>query len=158
MYYTDDEIKYEPAYKKSCKRQSCNGCQKCIIVKSKHDLYNGMIGQITNVDANFYEIAFSNHSIGTITIHMSIFHAKQYMSLSYINTVYKYQGSENKIAILIFTEGDKNFLNKNMIYTALSRASKKCLIISHIDSYKNGLDKKCNRQSQLFNMLTECMI
>lgn len=117
-----------------------------------------MIGQITNVDTNFYEITFSNHSIGTITIYMSIFHAKQYMSLSYINTVYKYQGSENKIAILIFTEGDKNFLNKNMIYTALSRASKKCLIISHIDSYKNGLAKKCNRQSQLFNMLAECMI
>ena len=155
IYLSNSSIVYDKSYRRDCDLTECNGCKKCIKIRHMNDLYNGMIGKITKEDDNFYYIKIMDNNIN-VTI--SKYHAKEYMSLSYINTVHKYQGSENKIAILIFTENDIYSLTKNMIYTGISRAQDKCLIISDDNIYSKGIIKKCSRISKLYELLKEHLI
>ncbi len=78
-----------------------------------------------------------------------------YLSLSYVNTIHKYQGSENKIAIILLTDKDKFMISKNMLYTAVSRAKERCIIISDDFTFEKAFKRKCERVSKLDELLRE---
>lgn len=153
IYYKEEQTLHDKKLGKECNCKG-KGCGKCIILKFNCDLYNGLIGKITKYEQDFYTIVFANGN-DKIEVSFGATYMKSYVSLSYINTVHKYQGSENKIVIVIITEHDNTSINKNMIYTALSRATDKCLIITDDDVYNKGILKKCKRNTKLSDLLIE---
>lgn len=153
IYYRDSCIVYNKQHKFRCKENKCDGCNKCVIMKIKEDVYNGSIGKVVKYDNGFYDIEIYGKQINISDVYV-----KKYFSFAYINTVHKFQGSENDMAILIITENDKNMINKNLIYTAISRAKHRCLIISYEDLWTKGLKRKCNRISKLDEMLRKYIL
>jgi len=74
--------------------------------------------------------------------------------LAYINTIHKIQGSEKDIVVLIIE--NSNFINKQLLYTGISRAKKCCYIIGSEKNYKNAINNKCNiRYTNLYKMIQE---
>lgn len=141
-----DEIR-----KTKCK--NCKGCNKCISIKvdNMKDLFNGMIGIIVEINEGYYKVHFENNT-NRVIAYFSEEGAIIYLRLSYVNTIHKYQGSENKIAVVLLTE--KDHVSKNMLYTAVSRAKEKCIIISHDYTFSRALKVKCIRVSKLDSMIS----
>ncbi len=150
VYYRNDGNIYDKLVRKKCESNECNNCPKCKMMYISSDLYNGSIGKIINFSDDYYQICLIDSNI---KIHISKVHIKKYFMYAYINTVHKYQGSENNVVIFIVNDIDKKFINKNMIYTALSRSKDKCIVIGDRDIFEAGRKRKCNRNTKLDKMI-----
>lgn len=111
-------------------------------------------GDISDNDF-YYKVCFSdkNNRDRDVIAYFNKLYAMNYLRLSYVNTIHKYQGSEGLIAIILITDKDKNIMSKNMLYTAVSRAKLKCVIIAHEYAYDKAFKKKCIRISKLDKLI-----
>lgn len=81
------------------------------------------------------------------------------LSLGYAITIHKSQGSEYENIIMTLTrptfDGD-NFLNRNILYTGLTRSSKNVILMGDIETYKQAARNiRLNRETGLSVMLEE---
>lgn len=63
--------------------------------------------------------------------------------LSYALTVHKAQGSQYEN--IIFMPSDSKFVKKELVYTAISRAKEKCIVLANMDKFKYALNKIENK-------------
>jgi exodeoxyribonuclease V alpha subunit len=137
-----------------------------IAIRSKIDLFNGMFGKIdkiVNIDGEeYYSVDFDykkdkkdntdSKEDKNALFEYNFFNKNFINDMAYINTVHKYQGSENKYIIFILPHDD-TFSKRNLIYTAVSRAKNQCIIIGDKDTFVKCIEKKEYRVSQLHNMI-----
>ncbi|MDE6654370.1 MAG: ATP-dependent RecD-like DNA helicase, partial [Muribaculaceae bacterium] len=109
-------------------------------------VYNGEVGRITEVDTveQRLEVTFSDGrkssyvrtELGEIT-------------LSYATTVHKLQGSEARNVIIPVTMAHRPMLYRNLLYTAVSRATDLCVLVGEEEalSYAIGNTSSGNRNS-----------
>jgi exodeoxyribonuclease V alpha subunit len=71
---------------------------------------------------------------------------------AYMITVHKSQGQEYNNIIVILKKS--RMLNRNLLYTALSRAKKSIILISTVENLNTCINKKIKRNSLLNNMIT----
>ena len=77
--------------------------------------------------------------------------------LCYSYTIHKSQGSENEI-IVIYLSGEDNvkcMMNRNLLYTAITRAKKKVILLYSKDALESCLNNEffVNRKTRLLNLL-----
>ena len=77
------------------------------------------------------------------------------LNLAYAVTVFKAQGSQYPITIVITASADYNMLNNNLIYVSLTRSQKKCYHIGDRDTinFKIGVSAENNRNTALSDIL-----
>ena len=75
-----------------------------------------------------------------------------YLKPAYMITVHKSQGQEYNNIIVILKKS--RMLNRNLLYTALSRAKKSIILISTVENLNTCINKKIKRNSLLNNMIT----
>jgi exodeoxyribonuclease V alpha subunit len=137
------------------------------LIDSPCHLFNGMKGKIIDeyktfevkdnykLNISYYIVKFDNGN--KVKFEKDFFNQKKINKMSYINTVHKYQGSENKTAIVILTKSDEYMASNNLIYTAMSRAKQNCIVIGEEEIFINSIKKRLNRMSNLNKMIiTEC--
>ncbi len=128
----------------------------------EHEIFNGMTGKIINIynefinDNEFEEkidILFDGDNQIKSYEKIILLNAK----LAYILTIHKSQGSESDNVIILLNDGIMN--NINLLYTAITRAKKKCILISEkypiqriieeklIIKRKSNLSKFCKTQN-----------
>lgn len=61
-------------------------------------------------------------------------------------TVHKFQGCETDVVVFVVSPSFGNFLNRNMAYTALTRAKKKVIIIGDKDAFTEALNNEGRRR------------
>lgn len=104
---------------------------------SNADISNGDIGYITKiisgengpqvyVDFGKGEFLCSNHTLSS-------------MDLSYATTIHKSQGSEFKTVILCISEESENMLGRHLLYTGITRAKKKVIIVGQESAIKKAI-------------------
>jgi exodeoxyribonuclease V alpha subunit len=107
---------------------------------------------IVEIDKSFVDVEFDNTNVERYTWK----DAENELNLAYILSIHKAQGSEAETVVVILE--DKGFLSpllsRNLIYTAISRASKKCIVIGSSKTYKHCI-KTCPpvRQTRLCEFL-----
>ncbi|MDE5785504.1 MAG: AAA family ATPase, partial [Duncaniella sp.] len=89
-------------------------------------LYNGEVGRITSVDpaARSLEVTFAD---GRTSAYGSGELGE--LTLAYATTVHKLQGSETRYMIFPITMTHKPMLYRNLLYTAVSRATRLCVLV-----------------------------
>lgn len=114
-------------------------------MSKKSNIFNGETGFIVNIvdneliieiDGNMYRMDKSNAST-------SLLHA-------YATTIHKAQGSEYSIVISIIDKSHTFQLNRNLLYTGLSRAKEYLLIMGQGDTLNNSLNKSENMRRKTF--------
>jgi len=130
------------------------------------EIFNGMIGQIekiTEIDGTeYFKVNFDykstiikeNEDEDVVYFECNFLNKKFINDSSYINTVHKYQGSENENVIFIISSNN-DYLKRNIIYTAISRAKNRCIVICDRDILAKGLKNREYRDSQLNLMIRE---
>ena len=107
------------------------------------DVYNGDIGILEDIDDKEKSLMV-NYS-GTYVFYP--FEELDDISLAYALSVHKAQGSEYQAVYFIFNRNNYHMLNRNLIYTAISRAKKKLVIIGSKDLLKEGLSRQMKRRN-----------
>lgn len=64
------------------------------------------------------------------------------IKLGYITSIHKSQGSEFDIVILTISKSYNRMLYKKLLYTAITRAKKKLIIIGDHEAFKTGINNK----------------
>ena len=111
----------------------------------KKNIFNGSIGIVKKMTSNKLIIDFSGN---TITYDKK--DILKELILCYSITAHKSQGSEFENVILILDILHIYMLNVNLIYTALTRARKRCIIIGNKRAFKIALTKDIFKKSTLF--------
>lgn len=106
------------------------------------DVYNGDIGILIEISnrQKYFLIDYSD------TYVFYQFDDLQDIDLAYAMSVHKAQGSEYQIVYFILNKNNLHMLNKNLIYTAISRAKKKLVIIDEESLFLKGLTRRMNKR------------
>lgn len=125
----------------------------------QNNIFNGQVGQVIKVsriqnDIEVHVLFDKNHII--------IYKNKEIkqLDLAFSTTIHKMQGSDCKVIILVMSEEHVKFLDRNLIYVALTRAKERCIIIGNKNVFNDSILKKVpERNSNLaerINNIEKC--
>ena len=106
------------------------------------DVFNGDIGYVVN----------HNDEKQTITVEFDGKHIEYYydemdeITLAYAMSIHKSQGSEFKAVILPLTNSHYIMLERNLIYTAMTRAKELFIVIGEKSALRMGIQKQSSRE------------
>lgn len=121
---------------------------------NRREIYNGEQGIVfmiiesmdnIEVDVNYGDkiITYDKHTINQI-------------ELAYAITIHKAQGSQNKVIIIVIDKNDEEYLNRNLLYTAITRAEERCIIIQQEDVFNQCICKRPKeKNSMIYNELVK---
>lgn len=115
------------------------------------DVYNGDIGILEDVDDKEKSLMV-NYS-GTYVFYP--YDDLSDIALAYALSVHKAQGSEYQAVYFIFDRNNMHMLNRNLIYTAISRAKRKLVLIGNEQLLKQGISKEMKRRKTGLKELLE---
>ena len=106
------------------------------------DVYNGDIGVLLeiNEEEKYFLIDFS----GTYVFYG--FDDLMDIALAYAMSVHKAQGSEYQIVYFVINRYNLHMLSKKLIYTAISRARTKLVIVGEKSLLMQGLSRILNKR------------
>ncbi|MCR4634078.1 MAG: AAA family ATPase [Erysipelotrichaceae bacterium] len=107
------------------------------------DVYNGDIGILEDIDDK--EKSLMVNYTGTYVFYP--FEELDDIALAYALSVHKAQGSEYQAVYFIFDRNNYHMLTRNLIYTAISRAKKKLVIIGSEILLKEGLSRQMRKRN-----------
>lgn len=103
------------------------------------DVFNGDTGFIKRIKDGVITIQFANVEADYIS-------AEEF-DLAYAMTVHRSQGSEFDCVIVPVLRSNTFMLNKSLIYTAITRAKKKVVLIAHKQTLDRALKKLGNKRN-----------
>lgn len=93
---------------------------------------------IEEVDKSCVFIEFDNNLANQTQVSYET--AKDELELAYILTVHKSQGSQAKTVVVILDDYfNTDFITRNLLYTAISRAEDKCIIVGSLSTYAHAV-------------------
>lgn len=114
-------------------------------------LYSGDIGIILPDENNRPRVYF-NTMIDEKRLSISPNRLPSYET-AYVMTVHKSQGSEFEHTLLVMPDSESAVLNKELVYTAITRAREKFTLFCNQKEWEQALSKRLERESGLGEML-----
>lgn len=111
-------------------------------------VFNGDEGYITNIQKDYFTVTF-NLEGGQKPVDFIQSELEQ-LELSYAISVHSAQGSQYHSVICIFDMSSYIMLNRKILYTAITRAKEKCMLISEPRAFKACLDDENNKPRNTF--------
>lgn len=107
----------------------------CIKNDYEKDVFNGDVGTVINI-TDTIKIEFKDEKIIEFN-----FDEADNLQLAYSMTIHKSQGSEYNAVILVLDTRQQQMINKNLLYTAITRAKKEITIIYDDENIINECSK-----------------
>lgn len=124
---------------------------KVIYKVNKGMRVNGDVGTIKEIAGNRFKVDFGDSD--------ETFHKNDLrdFDLAFATTIHKSQGMEFPCCIIVATNAHKKMLNRNIIYTAVSRAKEKVIIVGQREALRSAIQSEdvTRRKSLLSTFLTE---
>ena len=116
--------------------------ERVIFLKNNYsaDYYNGEIGHVLKADKTGLQVKKTNGNIVTVTEPSEI-------DKAYAITIHKSQGSEFDVVIIVLT--DSQYLSRDLLYTAVTRAKKKVIIVT----FKGTIETACKNTEERSTLL-----
>lgn len=124
---------------------------KIIFMKNNYAVgyFNGDMGTVTNIQENGMEVLVEGTSVYVDEENLDD------VALGLAITIHKSQGSECAVAIVVLPSEPSGMLQRNLLYTAVTRAKKKCVIIATEGTIETSIKRVDNtkRNSKLVERL-----
>ena len=105
---------------------------------------NGDVGRIIACSPHGIEVQFAD-----CKVHYDNENIKQ-LTLAYAMTIHKSQGSEYKCVIMCLLDSHETMLNRNLVYTGITRAKKECILFYQPKAYQKAIETKADEQRHSF--------
>ena len=113
-----------------------------LINSNAQNLFNGDIGVVIHKEDGAYKALFIKNGLVSEFAMESL----PFYQPAYATSVHKSQGSEYENVMLVIPKSSVQMdVSKQLLYTGISRAKLKCLIISSMNDFQNGLDNEIIR-------------
>lgn len=126
---------------------------KVMQIKNNYDkeVFNGDIGFITDINLPEKTITV-DYDDNIVTYNKT---DMDELVLAYVSTIHKSQGSEYPIVIIPITRSHYNMLQRNLIYTGVTRSKEICILVGQLDmlNYAIGNTKYSVRNTYLKELL-----
>lgn len=132
-----------------------------IVIQTKNNyekgVFNGDVGKIVDINPEQMSIVVE-YQEGNRVVYTGINEIAE-IELAYVLTVHKSQGSEYDTVIIIVSMEHKPLLFKNLLYTAVTRAKKKVIIVGDIKAVEFAIknNKSISRNSKLLFYLQQIL-
>lgn len=158
-YPSEEELQY---YKEIYSAEEYEEYMSQLPRKILKDLFNGTMGIIVDV-RNEYDIKEDKEVKILIVdfegVGLKVFRQNELddLELAYACTCHRLQGSTIKNVIVILDYSAYSLLSRQWVYTAITRASKKCVLLAQSKALVRAIsiDASGNRQTFLGNMISE---
>lgn len=110
----------------------------------KKDVMNGEIGTVLEINGDSILIDFDEKKIELSREEL------EGLELGYALTVHKMQGSSSKYVIIGIDNSHRMLLSSNLIYTAITRSEKKCIVVAQLSAFKFGVKNTQENKRQTF--------
>ena len=126
------------------------------VIVSKNDyklgVFNGDVAKVNFIDKNAKEIEIKVHGPPVQLVRIPMTKARTLLRLAYAVTVHRCQGLEYDVVLMPIVDGFSNQLQRNLFYTAITRAKKKVILIgSHRAMEKAVLNNREDARNTLFS-------
>ena len=125
-----------------------------LVNNPEENIFNGDIGKIVGIEDSKKEqqliVAFDSNEV--------TFDTKNWnnLRLAYCLSIHKSQGSEFPVVILPLVRQFSRMLTRNLLYTAITRAKQKLIMVGDPSAFKLSVETlSLNRQTSLKQRLTE---
>lgn len=107
------------------------------------DVYNGDIGKLEDIDLKEKSLLVNYNNIYCFYNYDEL----NEISLAYAMSVHKSQGSEYQIVYFIISKSNLRMLNKKLIYTAVTRAKTKLIIVGEEQVFMQGIHNMLKKRN-----------
>lgn len=126
------------------------------VIVSKNDyklgVFNGDVAKVNFIDKNAKEIELKIHGPPVLMVRIPIAKARTLLRLAYAVTVHRCQGLEYDVVVMPLVEGFAHQLQRNLFYTAITRAKKKVILVgSHRALERAVLNNREDTRNSLFS-------
>jgi exodeoxyribonuclease V alpha subunit len=104
---------------------------------SERRIFNGMCGLIFRIDEE-EELCYVYYPNEELIVHYKFDQLNNYLNLSYALSVHKVQGMEYERVVLIMSFSHHIMLNTKLLYTALTRAKKHCIVVGESGAFESA--------------------
>jgi len=111
------------------------------------DYWNGDIGTIKAIDVNGYLYVHLDRVQGDEVFCQK--EQKDAMRHGYCVSIHKAQGSQARNVFFVCMKHDKYMLHRSLIYTAVTRARKACVVMGHHRIFVNGIMAEKRKETVL---------
>ena len=127
---------------------------KIMVIKNNYDkgYFNGEVGTITAINKLGMEVKFEDGRELSILNSML-----DEITLAYAITVHKSQGSEYQNVIIVLSDDSASLLNKKILYTAVTRAKNKVVILNRNNSLSKCLSRN-NTEDKRTTFLKDLLV
>lgn len=115
---------------------------RIMVVKNNYDLgvCNGDTGKIQRIDRKNRRIIVKVHGNPDMEVDLAFNDILSHLRLAYCVTIHKMQGLESDVIIMPFVRGFRGQLQRNLLYTAVTRARKKVFMVGHRGAFMMAVD------------------
>jgi len=106
---------------------------RVMVIRNNYDkgIFNGDVGKVARLDRKAREVEIKLHGPPVVHVRLSFKDAPRHLRLAYTVTVHKSQGQEYDTIVLPLVKGFGHQLQRNLFYTAITRAKKQVVLIGH---------------------------
>jgi exodeoxyribonuclease V alpha subunit len=106
---------------------------RVMVVKNNYDreIFNGDVGKVQKLDRKAREAVVKIHGPPVQYVRIPFREASEYLRLAYCTTVHKMQGQEADTVVIPLVTGFAHQLQRNLLYTAITRARKRVILVGH---------------------------
>ena len=114
-------------------------------------IYNGDVGKVSEIDLKKKVVRVKIHGVTPTYVEMDMKAANRLLRLAYAQTIHKSQGQEYDIILLPILNSFGRQLQRNLIYTAVTRAKKKVFLVGQPQALNRAVqsDNESRRNSAL---------
>lgn len=106
---------------------------RIMVVKNNYEkeIFNGDVGKIQKLDRKLREAEIKVHGPPVQYVRLPFKDASDHLRLAYCTTVHKMQGQEADTIVMPLVVSFAHQLQRNLLYTAITRAKKRVILIGH---------------------------
>jgi len=114
---------------------------RVMVVKNNYDLgiFNGDVGKIVRLDRKAGIVEVKLHGPPVLHVRIPLKNAPTYLRMAYAMTVHKSQGQEYDVIVLPLTKSFGHQLQRNLFYTAITRARKRVILVGHSEAISRSV-------------------
>jgi exodeoxyribonuclease V alpha subunit len=117
----------------------------------RYEIFNGDVGKVVRLNQKDKIVTLKIHGPPAIQVEMSFKDAPRYLRLAYCVTVHKSQGQEYDVILMPWSSSFRHQLQRNLLYTAITRARKKVILVGHPEALEKAVrNNKVDARNTLF--------
>jgi exodeoxyribonuclease V alpha subunit len=117
----------------------------------RFEIFNGDVGKVIGLDPKTKIVEIKIHGPPVMHVQMPFKDAPSHLRMAYCTTVHKSQGQEYDVILMPWVTSFRHQLQRNLLYTAITRARKKVIIVGHPEALSKAIgNNKVDARNTLF--------